>query len=127
MKYMVLIYVNEAQTPDFTKEEHQVAAQEWFAFNTEAEAAGILLNNDGLSPSANATTIRIREGKTLITDGPFAETHEQIGGYYMLDCNDLDEAISWAQKIPGAKYGAVEIRPVNVYTQARDARDAKNS
>ena len=66
----------------------------------EAEAAGVLLSNNGLSPVADATTVRVRNGKTLTTDGPFAETHEQLGGYYLFDCKDLDEAIGWAAKIP---------------------------
>ena len=68
--------------------------------------------HNGLSPIADATTMRVREGRTLITDGPFAETHEQLGGYYVLDCQDLDEAIRWAAKIPSAKDGSIEIRPL---------------
>ena len=83
----------------------------------EAEAAGVLLSNNGLAPVADATTVRVRNGKTLITDGPFAETHEQLGGYYLLDCKDLDEAIRWAAKIPTAKYGSIEIRPLNQWSQ----------
>ena len=78
----------------------------------ELKAAGVLLANNGLDPVTNATTVRVRDGKTLITDGPFAETHEQLGGYFLLECNDLDEAIRWAEKIPTAKYGSIEIRPL---------------
>jgi hypothetical protein len=66
---------------------------------------------------ADATTVRVRNGETLTTDGPFAETHEQLGGYYLLDCKDLDEAIAWAEKFPTAKYGSIEIRPLNVWSQ----------
>ena len=77
----------------------------------------MLLSNNSLSPVADATTVRVRDGKTLTTDGPFAETHEQLGGYYLLDCKDLDEAIAWAEKIPTAKYGSIEIRPLNVWSQ----------
>jgi hypothetical protein len=77
----------------------------------------VLVSNDGLSPAAAATTVRVRDGRPLVADGPFAETHEQLGGYYMLNCRDLDEAITWAAKIPGAAYGTVEIRPVMMYTQ----------
>lgn len=124
MKYMLLIYGNTSEAPEYTPEEHQAAVQAWYAFGTEAEAAGVLLYNDGLSPVTNATTVRVRNGKTLTTDGPFAETHEQLGGYYMLDCKDLDEAIGWAAKVPGAKYGSIEVRPVNIYTQERDDRAA---
>jgi hypothetical protein len=75
------------------------------------ETAGVLLSSSGLSPVASATTLRVRAGKTLITDGPFAETHEQLGGYFLLDCKDLDEAIRWAARIPTAEYGSVEVRP----------------
>ena len=77
----------------------------------------MLVSNDGLRPATDATTVRVWNGKTVVTDGPFAETHEQLGGYYILDCQDLDDAIRWAAKIPGARYGSVEVRPVLPYTQ----------
>lgn len=70
------------------------------------------MSNNGLSSVTDATTIRIRDGKMLTADGPFAETHEQLGGYFLLECQDIDEAINWAAKIPSAKYGSIEIRPV---------------
>ena len=117
MKYMLLIYADGSEIPEFTPEERHAAVQAWYAFATEVKAAGVLVSNDGLSPITDATTVRVRNGKRLIADGPFAETHEQLGGYYMLDCQDLDEAIAWAAKMPGAKYGSVEIRPVMNYTQ----------
>ncbi len=117
MKYMLLMYANESEAPKYTPEEHQAAAQAWYAFGKEAEAAGALLGNNGLSPVSDATTVRVRNGKTSITDGPFAETHEQLGGYYLFDCKDIDEAISWAAKIPIAKYGSIEVRPLNTYSQ----------
>ena len=116
MKYMLLMYANEAEAPK-TPEEVQVVAPAWTAFSQEASAAGVLLSNNGLEPIVSATTVRVREGKTLITDAPFAETHEQLGGYYLLECKDLDEAIRWAQKIPTAKYGSIEIRPLNQWSQ----------
>jgi hypothetical protein len=78
----------------------------------EANASGVLLDNNGLSPVASATTVRVRNGKMLTTDGPFAETHEQLAGYSLLECKDLDEAIGWAARIPTAKYGSIEVRPV---------------
>ncbi len=78
---------------------------------------GVLLSNNGLSSVTDATTVRVRDGKTLIADGPFAETHEQLGGYYLFDCKDLDEAISWAAKIPSALYGSIEVRPLNQWSQ----------
>jgi hypothetical protein len=121
MKYMLLMYANEAETPHYTPEDtpeaYQAAAKEWYAFETEAKAAGVWLANDGLSPVSDATTVRVRNGRRLIADGPFAETHEQLGGYYLLDCKDLDEALDWAAKIPTAKYGTVEVRPLNKWSQ----------
>ncbi len=112
MKYMLLMYADESIASKFTPEEYQAAGQAWYAYGKEVEAAGVLVSNSGLSPVTDATTVRVRDGKTLTTDGPFAETHEQLGGYYLLDCKDLDEAIGWAAKIPSAKYGSIEVRPV---------------
>src|SRR6266540_368224 len=105
MKYILLIYADASEAPDYTPEQRQAAMQAWFAYGAQAEAAGVLVSNEGLHPVADATTVRVRNGKTLTTDGPFAETHEQLGGYYVLDCKDLDEALRWAEKIPTAKYG----------------------
>ncbi len=84
----------------------------YFAFSREAREADVMLGGEALQPTTTATTVRVREGKTLTADGPFAETREQLGGYYMLECPDLDEAIEWAAKIPGASHGSVEIRPL---------------
>ncbi len=112
MKYMLLMYANESVAPNYTPDEQRAAFQAWQDLLRDAKAAGVLLSSNGLSPTANATTVRVRDGKTLITDGPFAETHEQLGGFFLLDCQDLDEAISWAGKIPHARYGSVEIRPL---------------
>ena len=112
MKYMLLMYANESWAPETPQEEQAIAAPAWFALMEEMKTAGVLLSNNGLSPVANATTVRVREGKTMITDGPFAETHEQLGGFFLLECKDLDEALRWAEKIPTAKYGSVEVRPV---------------
>ncbi len=112
MKYMLLMYANESIGQKFTPEELQAVQSTWYAYLQDIQAAGVLVANSGLLPVSNATTVRIRDGQTLTTDGPFAETHEQLGGYSVLDCKDLDEAISWATKIPTAKYGSIEIRPV---------------
>ena len=116
MKYMLLMYAEESKVPN-TSEEQQAAAPAWYALQKELEAAGVLLSTTGLPPVADATTVRIRDGKTLTTDGPFAETHEQLGGYYLFDCKDLDEAIRWAEKILSAKYGSIEVRPLNQWSQ----------
>lgn len=111
MKYMLLMYANEADLPQ-TPEEQRAAAPAWSALAEEMKAAGVWLSSSGLSSIASATTVRVRNGKTLTTDGPFAETHEQLGGYFLLECEDLDEAIRWAEKIPTAKFGSIEVRPL---------------
>jgi hypothetical protein len=122
MKYMLLIYADQSKIPTYKPEEQTAAMNQWRKVEQEMKDAGVLLYNDGLAPASSATTVRIRSGKTLIGDGPFAETHEQLGGYMMIDCKDLDEAIGWASKIPGARFGTVEVRPVNIWTMARDER-----
>ncbi|HVO71808.1 MAG TPA: YciI family protein [Aggregatilineaceae bacterium] len=110
MKYMQLMYANESEGPN-TPEEQQAAQAAGVALLRDAQAAGVLESTGGL-PSGNTTTVRVREGKMLITDGPFAETHEPLGGCFLLDCENLDEVIAWAAKIPAAQYGAIEIRPL---------------
>ena len=75
-------------------------------------SSGVLVSSSGVAPDTSVTTVRVRNDKTMLTDGPFAETHEQLGGYFLVDCKDLDEAIRWAEKIPTAKYGSIEIRPL---------------
>lgn len=112
MKYVMLLYANPADANLTTPEALQEEQQAWFAFMKDANAAGVLLDNHGIAPGANATTVRVRSGKTLTTDGPFAETHEQLAGFSVLECKDLDEAIGWAARFPTAKYGSIEIRPL---------------
>jgi hypothetical protein len=112
MKYMLLMYADESKASGLPPEELEAVQQDWYSLLKEAKAAGVLISNNGLSPVANATTVRVRNDKTLITDGPFAETHEQLGGHFVVECKDLDEAITWAAKIPTAKYGSIEVRPL---------------
>ena len=112
MKYMLLMYASESEASKFTPEELQGIRKAWQTLLKEAQDAGVMVSTGGVAPGADATTVRVREGKTLTTDGPFAETHEQLGGYFLLDCQDLDEAIGWAAKIPTAQYGSIEIRPL---------------
>ncbi len=115
MKYYLLIYWDTSKTPQFTPEQQQEVFQAWLDYTAETKAAGVYVANDGLRPVSDATTVRVRSGKTLITDGPFAETHEHFGGYYALDCKDLDEALAWATKLAGlisvADLGSIEVRP----------------
>ena len=111
MKYLLLMYADESIGSKWSKEEMQAAAKTWAEFRKEMSASGVLISSSGVAPDTSATTVRLRNDKTLITDGPFAETHEQLGGYFLVDCKDLDEAIRWAERIPTAKYGSIEIRP----------------
>ena len=115
MKYIVLIYGSEAAYATATEQERAQEMQEYNAVTAEIAQSGKFVSGESLHPTSTATTVRIRDGKTLITDGPFAETKEQLSGYYVLDCKDLDEATAWAAKIPGAKTGSVEVRPVMVW------------
>jgi hypothetical protein len=111
MQYLLLIYAKESALPK-TPEAQQAASAVWYALAEEMKAAGAYQASAGLSSIDNATTVRVRQHKTLITDGPFTETHEQLGGFFLLECKDLDEALRWAEKLPTAKYGSVEVRPV---------------
>ncbi|HEY7268740.1 MAG TPA: YciI family protein [Dehalococcoidia bacterium] len=114
--YAAIIYRDEASTPaqdsPDNPKQYQELYQAWGAFNAEVGKAGVLKIGTGLLPSSSATTVRLRDGKTLTTDGPFAETREQLGGFFIFECKDLDEAIEWASKIPDARTGAIELRPV---------------
>jgi len=106
MQYMLLIYSPEGGPDD------PEVLKRYGAFTQEVRDAGKLVAGDRLEPSTAATTVRIRNGETLTTDGPFAETKELLGGYYILECESLDEALAYAEKIPAAEHGAVEVRPV---------------
>jgi hypothetical protein len=115
MKYLCTIYTDESRFAEATPQEIQQVMAAYEAFGRDASAAGVMLGGEGLQPSGTATTVRVRDGETITSDGPFAETREQLGGYYLLDCRDLDEALSWAARIPGAAAGAIEVRPVMNY------------
>ena len=112
MRYVLLIYGSEVDSARMTEEERTALMQAHLAFANEALKRGLLTGGEALQPTSTATTIRVRNGKTLITDGPFAETKEQLAGTYVLNCKDLDEAIEMAARIPDALTSSVEIRPV---------------
>ncbi|HVW86678.1 MAG TPA: YciI family protein [Bryobacteraceae bacterium] len=116
MQYLMTIYTNEAADAQASPEEMNTVMGEYYAFTNEVKDRKAYIGGNALQPTATATTVRVRDGKTLTTDGPFAETKEQLGGYYLLDCKDLDEAIGFAAKIPGARAGCVEVRPIMVYS-----------
>ena len=115
MKFLLTIYSDESGWTNASPEDVQRIMQAYGAFGQAAQDAGVLLGGEGLQPTSTATTVRVRDGETLTTDGPFAETREQLGGYYLLDCKDLDDAIGWASRIPDARGGSVEVRPVMNY------------
>jgi hypothetical protein len=115
MKYLLSIYMDESGWDNTTPEDAQQTMDAYEAFGREVHGKGIYLAGEGLQPTSTATTVRVRDGERLVTDGPFAETKEQLGGFYLLECENLDEAIEWAAKIPGAQGGSIEVRPVMDY------------
>lgn len=115
MQYLLMIYTNEQQEAQRTAEENEAVMGEYYAFTNDVREAGVMVAGEALHPTTTATTVRVRHDQIASTDGPFAETKEQLGGYYLLDCQNLDEAIKWAAKIPGAREGSIEIRPVMVF------------
>lgn len=115
MRYLLLIYHNETTNAQMGAKEQQTLINEYRAFTQEIEADGVSEGGQALHPTAAATTVRVRNGKTLTTDGPFAETKEQLGGFYLLNCDNLDQAIAYAAKIPDAKGGSIEIRPIMTF------------
>ncbi|MFZ0820240.1 MAG: YciI family protein [Candidatus Acidiferrales bacterium] len=120
MRYMLLVYSREAEMARMSEEDRIRITSGHHAVMEEAARQGIFRGAEPLKPTATATTIRVQDGKALITDGPFAETKEQLAGYYILDCKNLDEAISWAAKIPTAckgGEGCIEIRPISPIPQ----------
>ncbi|GHO49332.1 YciI family protein [Ktedonospora formicarum] len=112
MRYLLLIYTNEVADAQVSDEENAKIYQAYTDYGNEVEKRGVHIDSKALQPTSTATTVRLREGKVLTTDGPFAETKEQLGGYYLLNCKDLDEAIELAAKIPGAANGSIEVRPI---------------
>jgi hypothetical protein len=112
MRYLLLIYENEAAHTQLSQEDLGVEFEAYNAFTAEAQQRGVYLAGEALMPTTTATTVRVQQGKPLTTDGPFAETKEQLGGYYLLNCRDLDEVIELAAKIPAIARGSIEIRPL---------------
>lgn len=111
MQYLLIIAEEEGLRDTWSQEERQADMHKWFSYTKELEEAGALVDGNALQPSATATTVRVRpDGESLTTDGPFAETKEIINGYYLVEVDDLDAAIHWAEKLP--TLGAVEVRPV---------------
>jgi hypothetical protein len=128
MKYLLTLYGDESRYADFTPEQMAENMKSWDRYTQDAIDAGVHLGGEGLQPSATATTVKLeKSGDQIVSDGPFAETKEQLGGFYLLDCKDLDDAIAWAKRIP-LHEGTVEVRPVMDYEAVSSqlhANDAK--
>ena len=115
MQYLLLIYGNEKSQADMPAEARQAMMGEWFKYTNDMKDAGVYVGGNALQPVATATSVRLRDGKRVTTDGPFAETKEQLGGYYLVEAKNLDEALDWAEKCPGSRGGTLEVRPVMVF------------
>ena len=127
MKFLAIIYNDESMYASATPEQIGETFAAHGAFGEATRAAGVFLGGEGLEPTSAATTVRVRDGERLLTDGPYAETKEQLGGYYLLECKDLDEALEWASQIPEAKSGAIEVRPIMNYEAFESTGDAEGA
>ncbi|WP_053203159.1 YciI family protein [Jiangella muralis] len=116
MQYLLLIY-SEPATEASAQSQMDAEMAEWFAYDEAIRKSGVYVDGNALQPTATATTLRLKDGERVVTDGPFAETREVLGGYYLVDVPDLDTALDWAAKCPGARYGSMEIRPITVFDQ----------
>jgi hypothetical protein len=124
MRYLCLIYENEKSWETMPQAESESVMNEYFAFTGDIQKSGKYVAGEALQPTQTATTVRVRNGKISTTDGPFVETKEQLGGFYLIEAKDLNEAIQIAAKIPSARYGGVEVRPVVDFSQEAAAAAA---
>ena len=114
MQYILLINIDEAVAGSMTPDERTALMGQYWALTTAMREQGAFVAGDPLQPSSTATTVRVRDGQRLVTDGPFAETKEQLVGYYIVEAATLDEALAWAERIPAATGGVIEVRPIQV-------------
>ena len=112
MQYVLLIYSNEKDWTDWSSTDRDSMLREYMEFSKSIAQSGHYRAGDELAPTSNATTVRVRDKKRLVTDGPFAETKEQLGGYYLIEAKDLDDAIAIAARVPSARLGSIEVRPI---------------
>ena len=112
MKYLLMTYVNEGAWPKLTKAEQEQGAAAYMAYGEALQKAGALVGSNRLRPTSSATTVRIANGKSQVLDGPYVDSKEQLGGYFLIDVPNLDSAISWASRCPAAGHGVVEVRPI---------------
>ena len=114
MQYLLMIVGDKELVDKAHAEDMQTMMGAFMAYTRAMKEAGVMIAGDPLQPASTATTVRVRDGKTQVLDGPFAESKEQLGGYYLIDVPDLDTALSWAERCPGAAYGAIEVRPIMI-------------
>ena len=112
MQYLLMVYVNETSWPKMSKAEQEQGMAAYGAYTEALNKAGVLKGSNRLQPVSTATTVRLANGKPQVLDGPYIDSKEQVGGYYLIDVPDLDSAISWASRCPGASHGVVEVRPI---------------
>jgi hypothetical protein len=112
MQYLLMIYGNESAMMNAPKEASSQVLTAYMAYTEAIKKAGVLVGSNRLRPTSEATTVRVPNGKKSVVNGPFAETKEQLGGYYLIEAPDLDAALSWAARCPGAQHGAIEVRPI---------------
>lgn len=117
MQYMALIYADETGWDTLTEDEREAARAKYGALASDARAAGVMAGGNELASVRDATTVRVRGDETLVTDGPYADVKEALGGFFVFECGSIDEALDWAARIPAAEYGAIEVRPVYVDPQ----------
>ena len=121
MQVMALVYGDASRWDAFSAEERQAVYARYRAFADEAGKAGVMAGGAELASTRDATTVRVRDGESLVTDGPYAEVKEALGGYFVFECESMDEAVEYAARIPGAEHGAVEVRPIYVDPAAEAA------
>ena len=121
MQFMALIYGDASRWDAFSADEREAVYAQYRAFSDEAGKAGVMVGGAELASTRDATTVRVRDGESLVTDGPYAEVKEALGGYFLFECESMDEAVEYAARIPGAEHGAVEVRPVYVDPNAEGA------
>jgi hypothetical protein len=117
MKFTLLLWGDEGHWADMSEEEAAADMARWEAYTNELVAAGAMVSGEALQPSAASKTLRVEDGEMIVTDGPFAETKEQLGGFYVIECASFDVALEWASKLPSAEQGSTEIRPVMAYEE----------
>ena len=123
MQYLLLIHADERVWPAMSDDEHRTIVEEYAAVTDEMHERGAYVGSNRLAPTSTASTVRVRDGEDVVTDGPFAETKEQLGGYFLIDVESLDEALEWAARLPTARRGSVEVRPIQpVPAQAGERR-----